>query len=968
MGIYKTPGELRKERKQARINRKPELLAQARRDKRAGFFDIGKTRDKTVSGVDKAVNFLPGMSAVGVLKYTMMPEILPRIRRLGFHFGHFAYLLALVFSSARLIPASHPVLNAANIGRFGVRQVIAIAANNLTWSKKNIDQIAIFIAIVIGLIMLVIQAAFIGFMALTGTANAQTADSFFTSPNPAEDPILIFLAQVFGNLDGFWGTQYTSANAPGSSTAIHEGVRQVLSLYSMATMVIAVIIVLYYILTVIGEAAKTGTPFGQRFNSLWAPIRLIVALGLLVPLGSGLNSAQYITLWVAKMGSGLGTQAWIQMSRVIDGNPERYELAEFSTPWMRELAAEVFFMEVCRQTHNKEISMSDPDRLVMPNIVEEINGEDGVYSYKVAYENRARFLGYFGGAYCGNVSIKMESDHASVISVPVEKVFTEVKGIILDMTNQYSEIAQIAEKYAKGEISVDGAGETMPLSDAFNQVMAIADGKDQNLRDELADEINQAQSEQLQKILDERENSWAHAGVWYLELSRLIQVSQDTSKNARPNTTAVEVSNLQGQPFITPSQSGIPQEMVDQNMIFSGVSGIPPESKRALLTVWRYYQQNKGNYLPEEKIPDACKGIDSSSNAFEAVGCFVVALIVPKELVLLAYPNGFPDDVESNTSDEKIEESTQRRMLDPMGTLLRAGYSITQRAWVSILAGAAMSGVSGILGAFGGAMGAVGAAIGVLGSIAILLGGIGLSAGMILYFLLPVFPFIYFFFAIVSWVMEIFEAVIAMPLWALAHLRIDGDGMPGQAAMNGYFLLLSILLRPAFIVIGLIAGALVFGAAIFLLQTLFANVLFIKGGGSVSGLELMIYTVIFAYLCYSAGITSFKLVDNIPNQILRWIGNGTPTFSEGKEDPVGGNSQLLMAGTAVLGGQAANTLSSGLQSAGQSTAKAGKGFADEKGWTRDGKEQKAKELEAKKEGALRDANLMDKGIDPKDIK
>ena len=53
-------------------------------------------------------------------------------------------------------------------------------------------------------------------------------------------------------------------------------------------------------------------------------------------------------------------------------------------------------------------------------------------------------------------------------------------------------------------------------------------------------------------------------------------------------------------------------------------------------------------------------------------------------------------------------------------------------------------------------------------------------------------PFIYFFFALAGWIKSIFEAVVAMPLRALAHLRIDGEGLPGPGATNGYFLLLEI--------------------------------------------------------------------------------------------------------------------------------------------------------------------------------
>ena len=133
-----------------------------------------------------------------VLRYSLLPGIIPRIRALGMHFGHFAYLLALVFNSARLIPNNHPVLNAANIGHYGVRQVIALAANQLTWSRRNIDQIAIFSAIIIGIVMIAVQAVLIAVYALIGTASANpSAESFFLIPDTSQDLSLIYFSQVF---------------------------------------------------------------------------------------------------------------------------------------------------------------------------------------------------------------------------------------------------------------------------------------------------------------------------------------------------------------------------------------------------------------------------------------------------------------------------------------------------------------------------------------------------------------------------------------------------------------------------------------------------------------------------------------------------------------------------------------------------------------------------------------------------
>ena len=97
---------------------------------------------------------------------------------------------------------------------------------------------------------------------------------------------------------------------------------------------------------------------------------------------------------------------------------------------------------------------------------------------------------------------------------------------------------------------------------------------------------------------------------------------------------------------------------------------------------------------------------------------------------------------------------------------------------------------------------------------------VGLTAGLVLYYIVPFLPFIYFFFAVATWVKSIFEAMVGVPLWALAHLRIDGEGLPGNSAANGYFLILEIFLRPILTIFGLIAATLIFTAQVRVLHFL----------------------------------------------------------------------------------------------------------------------------------------------------
>lgn len=838
-----------------------------------------------------------------ILRYTMMPEILPRIRGLGVHFGHFAYLLALVFASARLIPQAHPVMNAAHIGRFGVRQVIAIAANNLTWSMKNIDQIAIFSAIMMGMMMIIIQAGLIAAAALMGgEAQAQSQDvaSFFVVPNAAEDISLSYLAHVFGDLDGFWGDGIAP---PATNTQIHLGLYAILSMYSTAMMVIAVIVVLYYILTVIGEAAKTGTPFGQRFNSLWAPIRLIVALGLLVPLASGLNSAQYITLWTAKMGAGLGGTVWAEFSQYLnDTSGREYTIPETKPIWAIDFAENVFLAEVCSAAYNQM-----PDGYNFSGVV----SQAGEFSVVWKAANPGSLPNWRTS--CGRASLSIPKfEDQDIMATDL------IKAEVANFTNAIIGLAKTpAEQLAASKFPGGSAAELDSLmTTLYTGAQQEAAAFKSALEGIYKDNVSRITEKTLE---DAAEKGWMFAAVFYMNISKIIQQSEQMKQINLPNITLPQGqfksvtgpktvgeyitlvgNNISGAYVHTDSAIDDAEEYIaniEAKEAFTTRVELAKEYARLYLNYgnvfgWAY---NAYDWMATDENDPACAG--DAQTGMGKVKCAVYTMIVPEELVLLAFDS--------------------KKNMDPMSTLMIAGANIITKAWMFVAAGLVTEGVLGSLPY-------VGSALATLGSMLVLIGVIGIGAGFVLFYLLPLMPFIYFFFAAVSWIMEIFEAVVAMPLWALAHLRIDGDGMPGQAAMNGYYLLLAILLRPMLIIFGLIGGVIIFGASIYILQQMFAPMVAAANNDSSSGFDMLVYSVMYAFLCYTIGTISFKLVDLVPKQILRWIGSGAQSFSDDKGDPIGGNQQMLMATGGILGGQVANTLSQGAKGTGQGIASAKK--------------------------------------------
>jgi conjugal transfer/type IV secretion protein DotA/TraY len=186
----------------------------------------------------------------------------------------------------------------------------------------------------------------------------------------------------------------------------------------------------------------------------------------------------------------------------------------------------------------------------------------------------------------------------------------------------------------------------------------------------------------------------------------------------------------------------------------------------------------------------------------------------------------------------------------------------------------------------------------IVGALAKSTSKIGMSVmamSFMLAYVLPFMPFIYFTFAIMGWLKAIFEALVAMPLWALSHItRIDGQGLPGPAATNGYFLLLEIFLRPILILFGLLASIQIFSALVFAMNQVFDLVTANVGGfsnqtevtatcanglytppqvdNSRANVDRFFYTLLYVILCYMLAQGCFKLIDYIPNSILRWAG------------------------------------------------------------------------------------------------
>ena len=149
-----------------------------------------------------------------------------------------------------------------------------------------------------------------------------------------------------------------------------------------------------------------------------------------------------------------------------------------------------------------------------------------------------------------------------------------------------------------------------------------------------------------------------------------------------------------------------------------------------------------------------------------------------------------------------------------------------------------------------------------------------LIPGLTIAFVLPMIPWVMWIAGIVGYLILVCEAMVAVPLWMLAHLTFEGDGLHGRG-FAGYELLFNILFRPVLMIIGLFLGYFIFTCASWLIRMSFGiAAAFVLGDGWIvtNWLGLFVLLSIFVLSHVVAAIASFRMITLIPHHVPRMIG------------------------------------------------------------------------------------------------
>ena len=818
-----------------------------------------------------------------VMRAMFMPEIRLSFQTTGMTHRAFLSVIAMMFIQSGLLPYNHPARSMASIGDIGLREIIGEAWFNLRTRKvMDVQQYGLFFSIFLLFAMAIMIGIMLFAKLVTGTAQAAMTSGLFTSPDPENDLGLWIIDELIG--------KDMAAGGP---------LGNLFSVYSYGVLVIASFIVAWSILSIVVDTAHTGKFFGGRHNPVWWPIRLVFALGILIPLGTGFNAGQYMVVQIAKWGSNFASSAW---TAYLSGDALGDKM--LVVPPRASINYEDFMgiatILVCVNANNNyELELAGGNAGVaqasagwIPEIPTPITDDPAVTTITWANDN---------GGSCGSIELQTPQASASYSGSPTSGGIMQVEFPTDMMSSVYTEYANAYLNIivpAAQDMAVVVAGSLSPIMPSYGVVpsgagylldamlaLESAEAQLQDVLDNLTPAVNDAFKQAALEQLGEK--GWASAPLMYHYIAGANdKMQQESSPKAGVRTEMNFPDGDRGQQMdIARShlQEVASKEAAQSPGIARRLGGFFMGVGKALTAPVR---------MAAKAVSDTVGAVMKVVNQLQGWA---------KGMADAAKKDGFGAIL--NGAGEKFMEMISLypnvEDLHPLAAMSALGAKIIN-GWAALVAASALV-AAGLSFISVGTMGSIFANIWVVLSFLL---SPALLAAVILHVVVPMLPFIRFVFAISGWIIAIVEGVVMVPVIAIGHLRTDGEGLIGPMLQSTYIMFLQLLLRPILILIGLVISINIVDITTQYVNGLFFPMIQTLPHGNFDFLAVLVRKIsliaLYSALMYALINSSFKIMDLLPEAVVKYLGSGA---QGGMQDREGDNiSGAVVAGSVIARG------------------------------------------------------------------
>lgn len=630
------------------------------------------------------------------------------------------------------------------------------------------------------------------------------------------------------------------------------------------------------------RTAHEGEWMGQKWSTLWIPLRVALAAAFVLPVfpngaGGNYSAIQAAIVWAEGNAVGMADKAWAMSAQYIVKDP--FGGVTMNNQKVTNMAETILVNDVCLDEVNSKLSGApafDPNALRfyqkqttvdavaqdMETDVINTGGDaaDWIWSgndkhpLSTVYEQD--YWGFNTGAngtiehnvlsfvvnpnICGTITYPVSASNGgtglgSSVGAAVDNAVYSVASA--QMGTLVSGIKPLADQIFTWN---------KPSRAAF---ATLIHNYENNVMTQVLPQIAAAEKPATQKFLnDMQKQGFATAGSWWWEITHMNQEAQEAINNIGKTTT-------------------VSHSILDASIPLIG--GHLLSEKNAYKFINGYNQAHPSGVkgAPASEMPQAAD--DSIAGLLDAVDQGVIG------------------DASQWLSDEPRNKNPILG-LEHVGTIFTgiggALYGVIIGSKAAGAVAKAGDGVSEIGGAFKSASSLLGAAAkGPIGDLLMLLATAFMGIGIIMTVWIPMLPYIIWTFAIFGLLIFFVEAVFAGPFWAIAHMNPEGHEVVGSGA-RGWMLMLQLLLKPVLMVAGLIAGtALLYAGAWIVQHTIGGAILDTftnSAGGFVGPLDGLAQAVIYCIMLIVIIDMSFSMIHKLPDWIMGWIGGGDTSRGE----------------------------------------------------------------------------------------
>jgi conjugal transfer/type IV secretion protein DotA/TraY len=711
---------------------------------------------------------------------------------------------------------------------------------------------------------------------------------------------------------------------------VHAVLGEMLNIYNTGMLVLASIIALWSIVQYVAETAHSGEIGGKRHGSFYAPLRLVIAIGLLVPISHGYNTAQVIIVQLAHAGSGLANSVWKQFVPYAASNDFDLPLSRGdttsdllqkalidetclaavaldktpSTVGPPSVTVQAFYRDPDHPGHEIEgaenaftLSAKDSgqDAMTMKQAVTTESDTMGLPVRRLRlHYNRAGFDDYCGAidfpVPAVPVAASLISDQQTLYAEPYLDIRSKLGGYGQDMA------AAVAAKMVPPPTPAGkaAAASTPPPTPPAPAVPGSAPATTASSNSPLAGKAAELPAASMSaqawnEVVDDMETHMAaaakQAGTSYID----PEATDHAAKTDTDWVTAfslffklIKLSHdnvvLRFEPMSAslPDPAILPDEMRSDgrmqpcapvlNNYFLADYNCRVDGEKTTIAIKVAY--NLIHSIESQRGTDVVDAVDGALSASRKE-----ATLSPK-LFAEAGLDGVVTEIGRLTvhGDDQQHHSAMFDIVNVGNMLLLSTSGLFEQ---SALTGQMPGGMAQSM---------------LLTLFAVLL----IVPAIFLSIVLPILPAIRFVFGLAVWLLMIFEALVAFPLVVLGQLRSDGEGLLAHGR-QGYLLVLQMMLRPVLMVFGLMAALVVFDALYwFVTWAIWSALLDIRNdsgqlmnNGIQGVLELTGYIYLWSGMIYMAANLSFRAINTIPDRLLEWIGMaGAPIVRATIENPV----------------------------------------------------------------------------------